>query len=116
VEIRQQADPRHLDAIDRAPLTVEINLDNSAPQTIVIEAGRSEQRYWRDLWLHRELIYFLCLRDILVRYKQTAIGVAWGVIRPVLTMLVLTWIFSRGAHLETGDPSIPYSLWVFVAT
>ncbi len=91
-------------------------MDNIAQQTIVIEAGRLEKRYWRDLWRYRELIYFLSLRDILVRYKQTAIGIAWSVVRPVLVMLALTWIFSRGAHLKTGDPSIPYSLWVFVAT
>ncbi len=90
-------------------------MNDLSQQTIIIEPGRTEKRYWRDLWLYRELIYFLSLRDILVRYKQTAIGVAWSVVRPVLTMLALTWVFSRGARLQTGDPSIPYTLWVFVA-
>jgi len=83
---------------------------------LVIEAGRGEQQYWRDIWRYRELIYFLALRDILVRYKQTVIGVAWSVERPLVTMVVLTWVFSRGAKLQTPDPSIPYALWVFVAT
>src|ERR1700735_4455429 len=55
---------------------------------IIIEAGRSERQYWRDLWRYRELLYFLAWRDILVRYKQTAIGIAWALIRPALTMLV----------------------------
>jgi lipopolysaccharide transport system permease protein len=114
MEVQLEADSRQTNAINRAP--IETDLNTIAPQTIVIEAGRLEERYWRDLWLYRELIYFLSLRDILVRYKQTAIGVAWTIVRPLLTMLALTWIFSRGAHLKTGDPSIPYALWVFVAT
>ncbi len=90
-------------------------MNDISQHTFIIEAGRAEKRYWRDLWLYRELIYFLSLRDILVRYKQTAIGIAWSVLRPVLTMLALTFVFSRAAGLNTGDPSIPYSLWVFVA-
>ena len=49
---------------------------------LVIEAGRAESQYWRDLWRYRELFYFLAWRDILVRYKQTAIGVAWAVHAP----------------------------------
>lgn len=43
-------------------------------QTLIIEAGRTERHYWSDLWRYRELFYFLAWRDILVRYKQTAIG------------------------------------------
>jgi len=90
-------------------------MNDLSEHEFVTEPGRPEKRYWRDLWLFRELIYFLSLRDILVRYKQTAIGVAWSVIRPVLTMMALVFVFSRAAHLSTGDPSIPYTLWVFVA-
>ena len=78
---------------------------------LIIEAGRTERHYWRDLWRYRELFYFLAWRDILVRYKQTVIGIAWSVIRPVLTTIVFTVVFSRMAHLSTGD--IPYSLLVF---
>ena len=77
---------------------------------LVIEAGRAERQYWRDLWRYRELFYFLAWRDILVRYKQTAVGIAWAIIRPLLTMLVLTLIFSRVAHLSS---TIPYAIMVF---
>ena len=66
----------------------------TAPK-LVIEAGRAERQYWRDLWRYRELFYFLAWRDILVRYKQTAIGVAWALLRPLLTMIIFTVIFAR---------------------
>jgi lipopolysaccharide transport system permease protein len=78
---------------------------------LIIEAGRSEKNYWRDLWRYRELFFFLAWRDILVRYKQTAIGVAWAVIRPFLTMVVLTVTFGMIAKLSApGDA--PYALVV----
>src|ERR1044072_4624368 len=79
-----------------------------------IEAGRTEKNYWRDLWRYRELFYFLAWRDILVRYKQTVIGVAWAVIRPFLTMVVFTFIFSRVAKLPAPG-SVPYALLVMAA-
>lgn len=78
---------------------------------ITIEAGRGERQYWRDLWRYRELFYFLAWRDILVRYKQTVIGVAWAVVRPLLTMLVLTFVFGRLAKLDSGG--VPYPILVF---
>jgi lipopolysaccharide transport system permease protein len=81
---------------------------------LLIEAGRAEKNYWRDLWRYRELFYFLAWRDILVRYKQTVIGIAWALIRPFLTMLVFTFIFSKVARLPApGD--VPYPLLVFAA-
>lgn len=78
---------------------------------IIIQAGRAERQYWRDLWRYRELFYFLAWRDILVRYKQTVIGVAWAVIRPLLTMFILTFIFGRLAKMDSGG--VPYPLLVF---
>jgi lipopolysaccharide transport system permease protein len=78
---------------------------------ITIEAGRAERQYWRDLWRYRELFYFLAWRDILVRYKQTVIGISWAVIRPVLTMLVLTFVFGRIAGMESEG--VPYPILVF---
>jgi lipopolysaccharide transport system permease protein len=81
---------------------------------LLIEAGRAEKNYWRDLWRYRELFYFLAWRDILVRYKQTAIGIAWALVRPFLTMLIFTFIFSRVAKLPAPG-SIPYPLLVFAA-
>jgi lipopolysaccharide transport system permease protein len=80
----------------------------------VIAAGRTEARYFRDLWRYRELFYFLAWRDILVRYKQTAIGVAWALIRPFLTMVVFSVVFGRLANLPSeGDA--PYPILVFAA-
>ena len=83
-------------------------------QTITIEAGRSGARYWRDLWDYRELLGFLTWRDILVRYKQTAFGVAWAVVRPFLTMVVFTVVFGKLAGLPS-DGAAPYALMVFAA-
>jgi lipopolysaccharide transport system permease protein len=76
-----------------------------------IEAGRTERHYWRDLWRYRELFYFLAWRDLLVRYKQTVVGVAWSLIRPLLTMLVLTLVFGKFGKMPSGG--VPYPLLVF---
>jgi lipopolysaccharide transport system permease protein len=79
---------------------------------LVLEAGRTERHYWRDLWRYRELFAILAWRDVAVRYKQTAIGVAWAVIRPIVTMVVFTIVFGHVAKLPTeGDA--PYPLMVF---
>lgn len=87
----------------------------SAPrQELIIEAGRAEQQYWRDLWHFRELFYILAWRDIVVRYKQTVIGVAWAVIRPFLTIVVFTLVFNRVAKLDAPG-AIPYALFVSAA-
>jgi len=79
---------------------------------IVIEAGRHERNYWRDLWRYRELFYVLAWRDIAVRYKQTVIGAAWALIRPFLTMVIFTVLFGRLAKLPS-DGTAPYPLMVF---
>jgi len=79
---------------------------------LIIEPGNTTRRYWRDLWAYRELFVFLAWRDILVRYKQTVIGVAWSVLRPVLTMIVFTVIFGKVAKLPS-DGATPYAIMVF---
>lgn len=79
--------------------------------TLVIEAGQSSRDYWKDLWRYRDLFFFLVWRDILVRYKQTVIGIAWVVIRPIMTMLVFTLVFGKLAKLPSDG--VPYSLMVF---
>ncbi|RMH18739.1 MAG: ABC transporter permease [Gammaproteobacteria bacterium] len=81
---------------------------------ITIEAGRAERHYWKDLWRYRELFYFLAWRDILVRYKQTVIGIAWALIRPLLTMVVFTVVFGKLAKLPS-DVGAPYPIMVFAA-
>jgi lipopolysaccharide transport system permease protein len=78
---------------------------------LTIEAGKTERQYWRDLWKYRELFYFLAWRDLLVRYKQTVVGVAWSVLRPLLTMMVLTIVFSKFGKMPSGG--VPYPLLVF---
>ena len=87
---------------------------NEKPRELIIEAGRAEQQYWRDLWHFRELFYILAWRDILVRYKQTVIGIAWAVIRPFVTVVVFTLVFNRIAKLEAPE-GVPYALFVSVA-
>jgi homopolymeric O-antigen transport system permease protein len=81
---------------------------------IVLEPNRAEHYYWRDLWRYRELFYVLAWRDLAVRYKQTVIGVAWALIRPFLTMVVLTIVFNKVAKLEAPG-ALPYALFVFAA-
>ena len=85
---------------------------NTSPE-IVIEAGKTESLYWRDLFRYRELFYFLAWRDVLVRYKQTVIGVVWAVLRPFLTMAVFVLVFGRIAKLPSDG--IPYPVMVFAA-
>jgi lipopolysaccharide transport system permease protein len=80
---------------------------------LIIEAGHTERNYWRDLFRYRELFYFLAWRDVLVRYKQTVIGVLWAVIRPLLTMIVFTFVFGRITKLPSEGVSYP--VMVFAA-
>jgi lipopolysaccharide transport system permease protein len=81
---------------------------------IIIEAGKTERQYWKDLWRYRELFLFLSWRDVLVRYKQTVIGITWSVIRPLLTMVVFTIVFGKLAKLPS-DGGVPYPIMVYAA-
>jgi lipopolysaccharide transport system permease protein len=86
-------------------------MDSTAQiEKLVIKAGRTERHYWRDLWRYRELFYFLAWRDMMVRYKQTVVGVAWAVIRPILTIAVLSVVFGKLGKLDSGG--VPYPLLV----
>ncbi len=85
---------------------------SASTPSIVIEPGRAAKHYWLDLWRYRELMYFLAWRDILVRYKQTAIGVAWALIRPALTMVVFV-AFRRMFGVPPG--SVPEPILVLAA-
>jgi lipopolysaccharide transport system permease protein len=68
---------------------------------------------FKELWRYRELFWFLSWRDILVRYKQTVIGIAWAVLQPLLTMVVFTLVFGRLAKLPSHDA--PYAVMTFAA-
>ena len=85
---------------------------SATERVLVIEPGRLERNYWGDLWRYRDLLLILAWRDVAVRYKQTAVGVAWAVVRPFLTMVVFTVVFGRIAGLPSeGDA--PYAVMVF---
>ena len=80
---------------------------------LIIEPGRTEKNYWRDLWRYRKLFYILAWRDLSVRYKQTAIGVIWAILRPFLAMVIFTVVFGRIAKMPSHG--IPYPILVFAA-
>jgi lipopolysaccharide transport system permease protein len=86
---------------------------NGEMSETIIDSNRSARNAWSELWVYRELFFFLAWRDLLVRYKQTAIGLAWSVLTPLLTMAILTWVFGRLAALPSGD--LPYPILVFSA-
>ena len=100
--------------------TIELRLDSIEPvepaercqRLLILQAGRAERHYWSDLWHYRELFAMLAWRDIAVRYKQTVIGIAWAVIRPLLTMIVFTIIFGKLAKLPTNG-AVPYPILVY---
>lgn len=79
---------------------------------IVIEPGLAEKNYWKDLFRYRELFYTLAWRDIAVRYKQTVIGIAWALLQPFLTMIIMTTVFGRVAGLPS-EGTAPYAIMVF---
>ena len=87
-------------------------LVTAEPRELILEAGRAEKHYWRDIWNYRELFAILAWRDVSVRYKQTAIGVAWAIVQPLLTMIVFTIVFSRVAKLPS-EGTAPYPVMVF---
>lgn len=80
-----------------------------APE-LVIEAGRAERHYWRDLWRYRELLGFLAWRDVKVRYKQTVLGAAWALLQPAITLAIFTFVFGKLAAMPSGG--VPYPLLV----
>jgi lipopolysaccharide transport system permease protein len=80
---------------------------------LLIKPGLGALHYWKDIWRYRELFFFLAWRDILVRYKQTVIGIAWSVIRPLATMLVFTVVFGSLAKLPSNG--VPYPIMVYAA-
>lgn len=67
----------------------------------------------RELWSYRELLYFLTWRDILVRYKQAVLGVAWAILQPLLTMVVFTAVFNKLLGVPSASPNIPYAVFSF---
>jgi lipopolysaccharide transport system permease protein len=81
---------------------------------LIIEAGRTEKNYWRDLWRYRELFLILAWRDVAVRYKQTTAGAAWAIVQPLMSMIIMTVIFGKVAGLPSQGGA-PYAIMVFAA-
>src|SRR5574339_563554 len=84
------------------------------PTTIYIKPSKGLAALnLRDLWIYRELVFFMVWRDVKLKYKQTLLGMAWAVIQPVMTMLVFTFLFGKVAKLPTEG--IPYPVFSFTA-
>ena len=79
---------------------------------VIIEPGRTEKNYWKDLWRYRELFYILSWRDLKVRYKQTIIGLLWSVLRPLLTMMIFTFVFGEIAKFPVPE-GVKYPVLIF---
>ncbi len=94
-------------SLNRMPVAIDSEYD------LVIEPGRGVRHYWLDIWKYRELFAFLAWRDVLVRYKQTVIGIAWSIIRPFLTMIVFTVVFGKLARFPSEG--VPYAILVYAA-
>src|SRR5687768_5442502 len=78
---------------------------------LIIEAGSSPRQYAREVWRYRDLLFILSWRDIKVRFKQTTLGAAWALLRPLLTLVILTVVFSKIARLPS-EGAAPYALLV----
>jgi lipopolysaccharide transport system permease protein len=87
---------------------------NEKKNRIIIEPGKTEKNYWLDIWRFRELLFILSWRDIKVRYRQTKLGIAWAILRPMLTMGILLLVFNRFVGLNTTNGQ-PYAIFVFAA-
>jgi lipopolysaccharide transport system permease protein len=88
------------------------DIPRAQPPSLVIQPTRGWVHLGlRDLWQYRELLYFLTWRDVLIRYKQAVLGVAWAVLQPFITMVVFTVIFGKLLHISSG--STPYAVFSF---
>src|SRR5580700_10813873 len=95
--------------------TAEVALQSS---TLPVETTYGPANHWfdpnlRELWEYRELLYFFVWRDLKVRYKQTAIGAAWAILQPFLTMVVFSLFFGRLAHIPSNG--LPYPIFYYSA-
>lgn len=101
-------------ALADVPATTAATSEPAPIATMVIEPPRGILTPdWRELWRHRDLLYFLTWRDIKLRYKQAVFGAAWAVLQPLLTMAIFAVIFGRVAGLGAATDSVPYPLYVF---
>jgi lipopolysaccharide transport system permease protein len=101
IAVKDTAEAPPLGGLDELPLQI-------------IEPSRGWVRVdWNEIWRYRELLYFLTWRDVKVRYKQTALGAAWAILQPLLTMIVFTLFFGRLAGFDKRTEGVPYPLYVY---
>src|SRR5712692_9666010 len=93
--------------------SIEKDLDPSEETVLVRPTSGWAFVDFKELWLYRELFYFLAWRDIKVRYKQTALGVAWAVLQPVITMIIFSIFFGRLAKIPSDG--VPYPIFGYTA-
>ena len=109
VDSRKQA--QSLEPVSSLPKASDISTLDETPHVLIKSEESGVQLNLQDLWAYRELLYFLTLRDIKVRYKQTVMGAAWVIIQPLMTMLIFNLVFSKFARLDTKD--IPYPVFAY---
>jgi lipopolysaccharide transport system permease protein len=88
--------------------------ESDACSTTIIEASKPLGIPWGELWAYRELLYFLTVRDIKIRYKQTVLGAAWAVLQPVMTMVVFSVFFGHLAGMDSRTGGVPYPIYVYI--
>src|SRR3989344_9618309 len=88
-----------------------MNSAEPSTQTVVIKPNQGVRHYWGDLWKYRELFYFLAWRDILVRYKQTVIGILWSILQPLISIVVFTIVFNKLGKFPS-EAGVPYAIMV----
>lgn len=105
-------------ATTQTPITHDAKSPETVPPLlpkeplVTIESSNSWQVVdVRDVWAHRELLYFLIWRDVKIKYKQTLLGAAWAIIQPLFTMLIFTLIFSKVARIDSNG--IPYPIFAY---
>lgn len=113
LRISRRATPS-LNSTTASSATPTVNLADDEGFDLWLEAGRTEKHYWLDLWRYRELFQILAWRDVAIRYKQTAAGAAWAIVQPLMSMIIMTIIFSKVAGLPS-EGSAPYAIMVFAA-
>ncbi|MHB8136616.1 MAG: ABC transporter permease, partial [Anaerolineaceae bacterium] len=93
-------------------MKTEVIETDKKPETVIIQPVKGLVALnLRDLWIYRELVYFLTWRDLKVRYKQSVLGVLWAIIKPFLAMVVFTVFFGNLAKLPSDG--LPYPIWSY---
>jgi lipopolysaccharide transport system permease protein len=113
VESREQVTSRELCERASGACNPSFSAVSSAPEIVIEPSTGWVSLKLKELWEYRELLYFLCWRDIKVRYKQTVLGAAWAIIQPFFTMVVFSLFFGKLAKMPSDG--LPYPIFVYAA-